>query len=99
MGKSVFIRELLPQDLKLDIDHFTRDEAMNVAEFLARVVGRAHARQLNGTDRAVWYAELQRNRSKTLEAPSWLWNAVVDLVGDHESAYLQHCRRYSMDMS
>jgi uncharacterized protein (DUF2252 family) len=99
MGKSVFIRELLPQDLKLEIDHFTRDEAMGVAEFLARVVGRAHARQLNGTDRARWHAELQRNRSKTLEAPSWLWNAVVDLVGAHESAYLQHCHRYAMDIS
>jgi uncharacterized protein (DUF2252 family) len=98
LSKSVFIRELLPQDLKIDIDHFTRDEAMGVAEFLARVVGRAHARQLNGTDRARWHAELQRNRSKSLEAPSWLWNAVVDLVGAHESAYLQHCRRYAMDM-
>jgi uncharacterized protein (DUF2252 family) len=99
MGKSVFIRELLPQDLKLDIDHFTRDEAMEVAEFLARVVGRAHARQLSSSDRARWHTVLQRNRSKTLEAPSWLWNAVVDLVGAHESAYLQHCRRYAMDMS
>ena len=99
LGKSVFIRELLPQDLKLDIDHFTREEAIGVAEFLARVVGRAHSRQLSGADRASWHAELQRNRTKTLEAPSWLWHAVVDLVGAHESAYLHHCRRYASDMN
>jgi uncharacterized protein (DUF2252 family) len=98
MRKSVFIRELLPQDLKLDIDRFTSDEAMGVAEFLAHIVGRAHARQLSATNRALWHLELQRNRSKTFEAPSWLWDAVVDLVGVHESAYLQHCRRYAVDM-
>jgi uncharacterized protein (DUF2252 family) len=98
LGKSVFIRELLPQDLKLEIEHFTRDEAMGVAEFLAHVVGRGHARQLNASGRARWLVELQRNRSRTLDAPSWLWNAVVDLVAAHEAAYLQHCRRYALDM-
>ena len=34
---------------------------------------------------------------KSLEAPSWLWNSVVDLVAAHEAAYLQHCRRYALD--
>jgi uncharacterized protein (DUF2252 family) len=43
LGKSVFIRELLPQDLKLEIERLSRDEAVGVAGFLARVVGRAHA--------------------------------------------------------
>jgi uncharacterized protein (DUF2252 family) len=28
-----------------------------------------------------------------LDAPSWLWSAVVELVGVHEAAYLDHCRR------
>jgi uncharacterized protein (DUF2252 family) len=96
LQKSVFIRELLPQDLKLEIDHFSREEAMGVAEFLAHVVGRAHARQLSSSDRRKWLRELQRNRSKSLDAPSWLWNSVVDLVGAHESAYLKHCRRYAL---
>jgi uncharacterized protein (DUF2252 family) len=96
LGKSVFIRELLPQDLKLEIEHLSRDEAMSVAEFLAHVVGRAHARQLGAEDRGNWLAELQRNRSGTLDAPSWLWNSVVDLVSLHEGAYLQHCRRYAL---
>ena len=96
LGKAVFIRELLPQDLKLEIEHLSRDEAMAVAEFLARVVGRGHARQLSIADRKEWLAELRRNRSKSLDAPSWLWNSVVDLVGAHEAAYLQHCRRYAL---
>ena len=96
LQKSVFIRELLPQDLKLEIEHFSQEEAMGVAEFLAHVVGRGHARQLNAADRAEWLSELQRNRSKSLDAPSWLWNSVVDLVGAHEAAYLQHCRQYAM---
>jgi uncharacterized protein (DUF2252 family) len=95
--KSVFIRELLPQDLKLEIEHLTPDEAMGVAEYLAHVVGRSHARQLNASDRAGWLAELQRDRSKSLDAPSWLWNSVVDLVAAHEAAYLRHCRRYAIE--
>ena len=96
LDKEIFIRELLPQDLKLEIEHLTRDEAMGVAEFLARVVGRGHARQLGEADRDRWLAELQRNRSKSLDAPSWLWTSVVDLVASHEAAYLQHCRRWAL---
>ena len=97
LQKPVFIRELLPQDLKLEIDQLSREEAMEVAEFLARVVGRAHARQLQEGDRKKWLAELQRNRSKSLDAPNWLWNSVVDLVSAHEAAYLNHCRHYAME--
>jgi uncharacterized protein (DUF2252 family) len=96
LGKSVFIRELLPQDLKLEVEALTRDEALSVAEFLAYTVGLAHARQLNAAERSSWLAELQRNRSKSLDAPSWLWNAIVDLVATHEAAYLEHCRRYAL---
>jgi uncharacterized protein (DUF2252 family) len=96
LGKAVFIRELLPQDLKLEIERLSRDEAVGVAEFLAHVVGRAHARQMDASDRKRWRANLQRNRSKSLDAPSWLWNSVVDLVAAHEAAYLEHCRRYAM---
>ncbi len=95
LGKAVFIRELLPQDLKLEIDTLSRDEAVEVAEFLARIVGRGHARQMDAADRKRWLKELRRNRSKTLDAPSWLWTSVVDLIGTHEAAYLEHCRRYA----
>jgi uncharacterized protein (DUF2252 family) len=95
-GRSVFIRELLPQDLKLEIDQLTQDEAMKAARFLASVVGKAHARQMDGATRDRWHGELGRNRSKSLDAPSWLWSSIVDLVSSHESAYLEHCRRYAL---
>ena len=99
LDRSVFLRELLPQDLKLEIETLSRAAAMAVAEFLANVVGRAHSRQLNTAERKNWLAELQRNRSKTLDAPSWLWNSVVDLVALHEAAYLEHCRVYALDVA
>jgi uncharacterized protein (DUF2252 family) len=97
LGREVFVRELLPQDLKLEIETLSVEEAKAVAEFLAHVVGRGHARQLAADDRREWVAELKRNRSKTMNAPSWLWGSVVDLVGVHEVAYLEHCRRQSLN--
>ena len=96
LGKSVFIRELMPQDLKFDIEHLKQDEARRVAEYLALVVGKAHARQMSVQQRRSWLDELGRNRSKTLDAPSWLWSSIIDLVGTHEVAYLEHCRRYAL---
>jgi len=92
----VFVRELLPKDLKLEIERVDTQEALRVARYLARIVGRAHARQLACAERKAWQAELRRNRSKTIDAPSWLWSGVVDLVAVHERAYLDHCRRYAL---
>ncbi len=92
---SVYVRELLPQDMKLEMESLALDEAVTVARFLAGAVGRAHGRQLSDEDRVHWAAELDRNRSKSLDAPSWLWNAVVELMSIHEGAYLEHCRRYA----
>jgi len=96
LGKPVFIRELLPQDLKLEIEQLSRQEAIEMAQFLAGIVGRAHARQLSSVDRKTWLTELQKNRSKSLDAPNWLWISVVELISAHEAAYLNHCRRYAM---
>ena len=95
LDRPVFLRELLPQDLKLEIERMGREEAVEIAGFLAHVVGGGHARQLAPDVRAGWLAELGRNRSRSLDAPSWLWNSVVDLVSTHEAAYLQHCRRHA----
>jgi uncharacterized protein (DUF2252 family) len=39
LDKSIFVRELLPQDLKLEIDHLNREEAMKASRYLANVVG------------------------------------------------------------
>ena len=93
--KSVFIRELLPQDLKIELERLTVPEAMKAASFLAGVVGKAHARQMDVETRKNWFNELNRHRSKSLDAPSWLWSSVVALVGAHEIAYLEHCRKYA----
>jgi uncharacterized protein (DUF2252 family) len=96
LDRSVVLRELLPQDLKLEIDSLSADEAERVARYLAQVVGKAHARQMDVAQRKQWAGELKRNHSKSLEMPSWLWASVVELVGQHERAYLDHCRRYAM---
>ena len=48
------------------------------AFFLASVVGRAHARQMDANDRKRWRADLNRNRLKSLDAPSWLWKSAVE---------------------
>lgn len=95
LDRAVFLRELLPQDLKFEIEHLTADEATKVARFLAMIVGKAHARQMDEDQRRGWQTELNRNRTKTLDAPTWLWTSVVDLVVSHEGAYLEHCRRYA----
>ena len=97
LGKAVFIRELFPQDLKLEIETLGHKEAVDVAEYIAHVVGRGHARQMSPGTCRHWLAELHRDRSKSLDAPSWLWNSVADLVGVHETAYLNHCRRHAFD--
>jgi uncharacterized protein (DUF2252 family) len=96
-GIPAVMRELLPQDLKLEMDQLTREEAIGAARFLASVVGEAHAQQMNKDERREWRTGLEQNRSKTLDAPSWLWTAVVQLVASHESAYLEHCRQYALD--
>jgi uncharacterized protein (DUF2252 family) len=95
-GKDLVMRELMPQDLKFDLDRLTRDEAVGAARYLAGVVGKAHGRQLDTKKRALWLAKLKQQHSKSLDAPSWLWSSVVALIADHETAYLEHCRRYAL---
>jgi uncharacterized protein (DUF2252 family) len=96
-ARSVFLRELLPQDLKVEIEQLSAPEAMKCARFLAGVVGFAHARQMDSATRASWRSELSRHRSKELDAPSWLWSSVVELHVAHEQTYLEHCRRYALN--
>lgn len=93
-GAPVVVRELAPQDLKLEMRRLTAEDATMAARFLATVVGKAHARQMDVATREKWLGELQRNRAKDLDAPSWLWSAVVELIAMHEVAYLEHCRKY-----
>jgi uncharacterized protein (DUF2252 family) len=97
LDRAIFMRELLPEDLKLEVDKISREEAMKAARYLAMVVGKAHARQMDVVTRAKWRDELSRNRSANLDAPGWLWSSIVELVASHEGAYLEHCRKYAMD--
>ena len=96
LGKAVVVRELMPQDLKIEIDRLTRQEAMKLARYLAGVVGRAHGRQMMPGQRRAWRSELAKNHKASLEAPSWLWASVVELISLHEAAYLDHCRRFAL---
>lgn len=93
--RPVFVRELLPQDLKIELSRLNVDDAMRASSFLAGVVGKAHARQMDAQTRRNWCRELDRHRPKSLQTPSWLWSSVVSLIGSHEVAYLEHCRRFT----
>lgn len=95
-GRPVVLRELLPQDLKLEITQIGEREAMEVARYLSFVVGKAHARQMDKETRLSWLSELKRTKAKSINAPSWLWSSIVDLVGNHEAGYLEHCRRCAL---
>jgi uncharacterized protein (DUF2252 family) len=94
LGKSVVVRELMPQDLKIEIEQLGAEEALRLSRYLANVVGRAHGQQMDDKDRSAWRSELKNSRSASMDAPSWLWRAVVELMALHEAAYLEHCRRY-----
>lgn len=98
LGRPVVMRELLPQDLKLEIDQLSRKEAVEAARYLASVIGQAHASQMDAAARGAWGRELGRSRHVDgLDAPSWLWSSVVQLMAVHEAAYLEHCRAYARD--
>ena len=96
MEKAVVVRELMPQDLKIEINRLGRQQAMSLARYLAGVVGRAHGRQMTSSDRRAWRSDLTKNHKAALDAPSWLWASVVELMAQHEAAYLEHCRRFAL---
>ena len=92
--KSVVLRELMPQDLKFDIDGVSEEDAMQLSFYLAGVVGLAHRRQMDEDALRSWRVEMSKAQSRTIDAPSWLWTSIVELMAIHEGAYLEHCRRY-----
>jgi uncharacterized protein (DUF2252 family) len=93
LGTSVVLRELKPQDLKIEVGRLSNKQVTALAGYLAGVVGRAHGRQMDVATRNLWRTELARARTASLDAPSWLWSSVVELISTHEAAYLDHCRR------
>ena len=96
LDRSVVIRELMPQDLKIEIERLNIIEALSLSRYLASVVGRAHGRQMNSQQRAAWHSELSKSHKASLDAPSWLWTSVVELVALHEAGYLDHCRQFAL---
>jgi uncharacterized protein (DUF2252 family) len=96
LSRPVVLRELAPQDLKIEVEQFSRKEAIAAAEYLAHIVGLAHARQLSATQRRAWRDRLVQRPDAKLDAPSWLWRSIVILAGEHEAGYLEHCRRFAL---
>jgi uncharacterized protein (DUF2252 family) len=96
LGKPVVMRELMPQDLKLELGELTQKRARALAAYLGGVIGKAHGRQMSAVDRARWLSDLAKARTARLDAPSWLWSSVVDLLSVHERAYLEHCRLFAL---
>ena len=95
-GKSMFIRELMPQDLQIEIEKLNPEDATKVATYFGAIVGKAHSRQMNPDQRKTWLATLKERRSADLDAPLWLWSTVVELLSVHEKSYLEHCRRHAL---
>ena len=96
LSRDVFVRELLPQDLKFELDKLTEADATAVGHYLGGVVANAHARQLKAEEASSWLTSFRKGSAKNLDAPAWLWAAVVDLVALHEGAYLEHCREHAL---
>ncbi len=99
LGRGVVVRELMPQDLKLEIDVLGVQDATLTARYLAFVVGRAHAAQMDQQTRRAWLAELGPVAGKSRGAPDWLWQSVVHLLASHEAGYLEHCRTHATLLS
>ena len=95
-GRSLFVRELSPQDLKLEVSQFSDGQAVKAAHYLAFVVGKAHARQMDVVGRKEWTGVLEADRRGMIDTPTWLWESIVSLTGSHEAGYLDHCRRYAL---
>jgi hypothetical protein len=62
----------------------------------SHLCARQHAVPREATRKA-WKADLLKNRSKSLDAPSWLWRSTVNLLVRHERAYLDHCRKCALN--
>jgi uncharacterized protein (DUF2252 family) len=92
LGKDVVLRELMPQDLKLDLSSIEQREGPQVAHCLGNVLGRAHARQMTPADRQRWREQLLRGCASRGTLPAWLWSTTIGLMAAHEQAWLDHCR-------
>ncbi len=93
LDRAVVLRELTPQDLKIEVERLSPAKASALARYLGEVVGQAHGRQMDAATRKGWRRDVRANATA---GQAWLWSHVVELVGAHEAAYLEHCRRYAL---
>jgi uncharacterized protein (DUF2252 family) len=98
VGRGVFVRQLMPQDMKVEIRDAETTELRETAFALGGVVGSSHARQMSMDDADRWRKEVLKGKTRLLDAPSWLWQSVAELLALHQAAYLEHCRRYYADL-
>ncbi len=92
LGKPLTVRELMPQDLEIDAEQFSRQEAVRVAGQLAAILGR----QMDEATRRTWI-DTVRAPGPGPDAPGWLWSVVIDLMGAHQRGYLEHCYRVARE--
>ena len=79
--RSMLVRRLTPQEDKLDLERFPKEELPELARLLGALVARAHLRGRRGPSRSWTRAE---RRS--------IVDRAVRLAGVHEAAYLAYCR-------
>lgn len=97
-GIPVYVRELLPQDLKFELDAIEAKDVAGLAAYLGGVVGIAHARQLTRRACSEWLETFRKEPAARSTAPGWLWSSVVDLVALHEGGYLEYCREHDAEV-
>ena len=97
LGKPVVVRELLPQDLKLEIDQFrearrSRRRATSPTSSAAPTGGRwTGRRRTAGARPCATIAAAGSTRRHGCGS------GVVELMASHEKGYLDHCRRYALE--
>jgi len=74
LGRSVFVRELLPQDLKVELDELSVEGRPRRSRTISARWSAARPRPASSTASAAgaWQSEMQHHRTKAIEAPSWL---------------------------
>jgi uncharacterized protein (DUF2252 family) len=90
LDRSVFLREMLPQDLKLEINQLIRPKAMKAARFLASRMGARWVRRCgaNGGPRSTGAARNIGMRRFGYGRASWAWSPAM------RRPISKHCRRY-----
>ncbi len=98
LGKPMVLRELLPHGISSwRSSNSPAAKRRGRARYLAYVVGvGACAPDGRAATGALGRCHRPPARARYIDAPTWLWDSVVDLTASHEAGYLEHCRRYAL---